>query len=246
MCTGLESSRQRPLRVPADLAKHVLLDFETILYGRPCTTGSAVRCNEAAEHQGCGMATLLALRTGDRSREERHRVAVGKWPHLSEHLHEGTLVAPLGASVQPVVGAFTSRCWSQRGARLPTLSSTGCALKRARRSLAQAPGSKGLNCLPPLNPSGRPVVGAAPEHGGKDQRPEHRAMPTIRMMPRLSLMIARCRRDSRRKPATPPNRGPRTLKAWNFLKSIPDAPATSGANERTTGTKRAIITVLPP
>ena len=33
-------------------------------------------------------------------------VAVGKWPHLSEHLRDGELVAPLGTSGEVVVGGF--------------------------------------------------------------------------------------------------------------------------------------------
>jgi len=33
-------------------------------------------------------------------------VAVGKWPHLSDHLRSGELVAPLGASGAVTVGAF--------------------------------------------------------------------------------------------------------------------------------------------
>ncbi len=33
-------------------------------------------------------------------------IAVGKWPHLAEHVREGVLLAPLGASGVATVGAF--------------------------------------------------------------------------------------------------------------------------------------------
>ena len=33
-------------------------------------------------------------------------VAIGKWPHLSDDLREGTLVAPLGPNGEAIVGGF--------------------------------------------------------------------------------------------------------------------------------------------
>jgi DNA-binding transcriptional LysR family regulator len=104
---ALESSRQRPLRVPADLAKHVLLDFETILYGRPWYDWE--RWFDAMKLPSIKGAGWLRFSHYDQVIEAAKKgtgVAVGKWPHLSEHLHEGTLVAPLGAACSAVVGGF--------------------------------------------------------------------------------------------------------------------------------------------
>ena len=97
----------RPLRTTADLARHVLLDFETVLYGRPWYDWA--QWFEARNLRGIKGARWLRFSHYDQVVEAAKKgtgVAVGKWPHLSEHLHEGTLVAPLGAAGSAVVGGF--------------------------------------------------------------------------------------------------------------------------------------------
>ena len=100
-------SRARPLRTPADLANHVLIDFETILYGRPWYDW----------HQWFNAMQLRAIRGSGWMRFSHYDqvieaarngsgVAVGKWPHLAEDLHDGILVAPLGDDGTVTVGAF--------------------------------------------------------------------------------------------------------------------------------------------
>jgi len=104
---ALASSRQRPLRVPADLARHVLLDFETILYGRPWYDwGRWFDAMKPQSIKGAGWLRFSHYAQVIEAAKKGTGVAVGKWPHLSEHLHEGVLVAPLGAAGSAVVGGF--------------------------------------------------------------------------------------------------------------------------------------------
>jgi DNA-binding transcriptional LysR family regulator len=97
----------RDLRTPEDLSRHVLLDFEAVLYGRPWYDweqwfgATKLRRKKPAGHfrfshydqviqaalDGCG-------------------VMVGKRPHLTSHLREGRLVAPFGDEWVAKLGGF--------------------------------------------------------------------------------------------------------------------------------------------
>jgi DNA-binding transcriptional LysR family regulator len=104
---ALLGDRRRPLRTPDDLAAHVLLDFESILYGRPWS-----------DWQSWFDAMRLRGTTGTRSLRFSHYdqvieaalkgtgVAVGKLPHLADHLRSGRLVAPFGDRCVASPGAF--------------------------------------------------------------------------------------------------------------------------------------------
>lgn len=96
-----------PLRTADDLKRHVLLDFETVLYGRPWYDWD----------QWFGAMGVRRPRTSgwlrfshyDQVIDAAQRgsgVAVGKLPHLSSHLEAGVLVAPLGPDGTVRVGAF--------------------------------------------------------------------------------------------------------------------------------------------
>jgi DNA-binding transcriptional LysR family regulator len=104
---ALARSRGRPLRTPSDLAHHVLVDFETILYGRPWYDWQQWF---AAMHlrsvKGTGWLRFSHYDQVIEAARKGSGVAVGKWPHLSEHLRDGELVAPLGESGEVVVGGF--------------------------------------------------------------------------------------------------------------------------------------------
>jgi LysR family glycine cleavage system transcriptional activator len=85
----------------------VLLDFETILYGQPWYDWQ--RWFDAMKLRSIKGAGWLRFSHYDQVIEAAKKgtgVAVGKWPHLSDHLREGSLVAPLGESGSTIVGAF--------------------------------------------------------------------------------------------------------------------------------------------
>jgi DNA-binding transcriptional LysR family regulator len=104
---SLARGRKRPLRELADLGRHVLLDFETVLYGRPWYDWQ--RWFEAMQLRDVKGAGWLRFSHYDQVIEAARNgagIAVGKWPHLSEHLREGSLVAPFGNTAVATVGAF--------------------------------------------------------------------------------------------------------------------------------------------
>jgi len=104
---ALARNRRRPLRASADLAGHVLLDFETLLYGRPWYDWQ--QWFDAMKLRRLKTAGWLRFSHYDQVIEAARKgigVAVGKWPHLSDHLREGILVAPLGQGGAATVGAF--------------------------------------------------------------------------------------------------------------------------------------------
>lgn len=104
---ALAGDAQRPLHTPADLARHVLLDFETLLYGRPWYDwGQWLAAMGVSGLKGAGWLrfshydqVIAAARAGS-------GVAVGKWPHLTGELRAGTLVAPMGRAGEQHMGAF--------------------------------------------------------------------------------------------------------------------------------------------
>ena len=104
---ALAKDRTRPLRAPADLSRHVLLDFETVLYGRPWYDWQ--QWLDAMKLRGTKGAGWLRFSHYDQVIEAALKgsgVAIGKRPHLSQHLRQGRLVAPLGAQSVAKPGAF--------------------------------------------------------------------------------------------------------------------------------------------
>lgn len=97
----------RPLREPADLAGHVLLDFETELYGKAWYDWD--QWFGAMKMRGTRGTGWLRFSHYDQVIDAAMRgsgVAVGKRPHLTQHLREGLLVAPLGVAGVARLGAF--------------------------------------------------------------------------------------------------------------------------------------------
>ena len=108
VCTPkLARSRARPLRTVADLAHHVLIDFETVLYGRAWYDwqqwSNAMHLRNV---KGRGWMRLSHYDQVIEAAKKGSGVAIGKWPHLTDALREGTLVAPLGDAGEVVVGGF--------------------------------------------------------------------------------------------------------------------------------------------
>jgi len=104
---ALARSRTRPLRSSADLAGHVLIDFESIVYGRPWYDWqqwfNAMRLRPI---KGSGWLRFSHYDQVIEAARKGSGVAVGKWPHLVDHLREGVLVAPLGEEGVADVGAL--------------------------------------------------------------------------------------------------------------------------------------------
>ena len=104
---AIAKSRKRPLRTAADLAAHVRLDFETIVYGRPWYDW---------EHWFAAMRVRPVKPSGNmrfshydqviQAASEGSGIAIGKWPHLARHLREGVLCAPFGSAGVAHVGNF--------------------------------------------------------------------------------------------------------------------------------------------
>jgi DNA-binding transcriptional LysR family regulator len=104
---ALAASRRKPLGTPADLAHHVLIDFETILYGRPWFDWQQWFSAQGLRSiKGAGWLRFSHYDQVIEAARKGTGVAVGKWPHLSDHLRSGELVAPLGAAGVVTVGAF--------------------------------------------------------------------------------------------------------------------------------------------
>jgi len=103
----LARSRKAPLRTPADLAHHVRLDFETIVYGRPWYDWEhwlgATRLRSVVP---AGTMRFSHYDQVIQAAIEGSGVAIGKWPHLARHLQEGLLCAPLGREWVAHVGGF--------------------------------------------------------------------------------------------------------------------------------------------
>jgi DNA-binding transcriptional LysR family regulator len=104
---ALAADPARPLRESEHLAQHVLLDFETVLYGRPWYDWS--QWFGAQGLRGLKGAGWLRFSHYDQVIEAALKgsgVAVGKLPHLAQHLRDGRLVAPLGEHGVARLGAF--------------------------------------------------------------------------------------------------------------------------------------------
>jgi LysR family glycine cleavage system transcriptional activator len=97
----------RPLRSISDLSRHVLLDFETTVYGRSWHDWE--RWFDAKKIDRVKPARSLTFSHYDQVIDAAIKgggVAVGKLPHLIDHLRDGTLVAPLGTAGVARIGGF--------------------------------------------------------------------------------------------------------------------------------------------
>jgi DNA-binding transcriptional LysR family regulator len=104
---ALAKDRSRPLRTAADLSRHVLLDFETVLYGRPWYDWQQwFATMKLRDIEGAGWLRFSHYDQVIEAAVNGAGVAIGKRPHLAQHLRAGLLVEPLGAQGVARQGAF--------------------------------------------------------------------------------------------------------------------------------------------
>jgi LysR family glycine cleavage system transcriptional activator len=108
VCTpALMRDPARPLRTFADLAQHVLLEFETTVHGRPWYDWeqwfSAVK---TAKFKPAGRQRFSHYDQVVEAALAGSGVAIGKRPHLNGKLQAGTLCAPFGTDGVATLGSF--------------------------------------------------------------------------------------------------------------------------------------------
>jgi LysR family transcriptional regulator, glycine cleavage system transcriptional activator len=94
---ALARDPKRPLRKPADLARHVLLDLET-------STGQGTWSDWGPWLEAMGLRSLRPAGSIRFSHYDQvvqaaidgGGIAIGRYPHTARHLRDGRLVAPLG------------------------------------------------------------------------------------------------------------------------------------------------------
>ncbi|HEU0199844.1 MAG TPA: LysR substrate-binding domain-containing protein [Burkholderiaceae bacterium] len=99
--------RARPLRNPTDLARHTLLDFEAVLYGRAWSDWA--QWFSAMKVRGVKPVSTLRFSHYDQVIQAALSgvgIAIGKVPHLTRHLRKGVLHAPLGRDWAARLGSF--------------------------------------------------------------------------------------------------------------------------------------------
>lgn len=104
---ALATHKAHPIRTVADLAHHVLLDFETISNSRPWYDWQ--HWLDAMNIRAIDPAGSLRFSHYDHVVEAAINgsgVAIGKTPHLARQLKRGLLVAPLGTEGVARIGSF--------------------------------------------------------------------------------------------------------------------------------------------
>jgi len=138
---ALARSRTRPLRAPADLERHVRLDFEAIVYGRAWYDW---------DRWADGLGLLAPIRPQSTLRFTQYDqtieaaiegagVAIGKLPHLAQHLRDGRLVAPFGDAWRARLGQFDIVAAPRAGNESAVAAFTTWLRDEVRRDMNAAP-----------------------------------------------------------------------------------------------------------
>ena len=95
-----------PIKIPADLAKHVLLDFETLRSGRPWYDWQLWLHAKKSAIKPTGWLRFSPLRSRGGSGHRRKRGRDRQVAYLARHLREGVLAAPLGDAGMATIASF--------------------------------------------------------------------------------------------------------------------------------------------
>jgi DNA-binding transcriptional LysR family regulator len=104
---SIAAGRKNPLRAPADLARHVMLDYDTILYGKPWSDWE--RWLETMGMRDFRPAGSMRFRHYDQAIDAAMAgggIAIGKWPHTLRELRDGALIAPFGTKAVARLGGY--------------------------------------------------------------------------------------------------------------------------------------------
>jgi LysR family glycine cleavage system transcriptional activator len=104
---ALARDRRRPLRAVDDLSRHVLLDMQTTSNGRPWHDWQHwFDAMKMRAPKPAGSLRFSHYEQVVQAAAEGSGVAIGKQPHLTRQLPEGSLVAPLGRAGVARLGSF--------------------------------------------------------------------------------------------------------------------------------------------
>ena len=104
---ALASDRARPLRTPADLASHVLLDLETVTSRGPWSDwGPWLGAMKLGDLKPAGTLRFSHYDQVVQAAIDGSGVAIGRNPHNARHLREGLLVEPFGREARLSWGTY--------------------------------------------------------------------------------------------------------------------------------------------
>lgn len=104
---ALARDAARPLRAPADLARHVLLDLETTTRrGRWSDWAAWLEAMNLGKLKPKGALRFSLYDQVVQAAIEGSGVAIGRTPHNSRYLREGLLVAPFGREAEKPWGTY--------------------------------------------------------------------------------------------------------------------------------------------
>jgi DNA-binding transcriptional LysR family regulator len=142
---ALARGRKLPLHTPTDLRRHVRLDFETIVYGRPWYDWE--KWSDAMKLRSIAPRKTMRFSHYDQVIQaaiDGTGVAIGKWPHLARHLREGVLCAPLGKEWVARLGGFYLIIGQAGDPRVPIQAFVSWLRDEVKRDARTAPARLGL------------------------------------------------------------------------------------------------------
>jgi LysR family glycine cleavage system transcriptional activator len=104
---ALAHDHERPLRSPADLANHVLLDLETVTTRGPWSDwGPWLAAMDLAHLKPAGTLRFSHYDQVIEATIDGSGVAIGRKPHNARHLRDGLLIAPFGSEAKVAWGTY--------------------------------------------------------------------------------------------------------------------------------------------
>jgi DNA-binding transcriptional LysR family regulator len=104
---ALARDRLRPLKTPADLTNHVLLDLETATISGPWSDwGPWLEAMKLGDLRPAGTLRFSHYDQVVQAAIDGSGVAIGRNPHSARHLREGLLVAPFGREATVSWGTY--------------------------------------------------------------------------------------------------------------------------------------------